>query len=212
MENAKYDQEFVKNAIVAFQNDSKMKSDIDDYMEIFNGRKTGSSEWKDIFWYFYQIQRAGKSKDEFFAYMDDCEGKELDIKTVHEVIRNQFNGEYVAYTTALMNTVNEKYPLCNGPIIAAIEERFRGNINYQNLGKKDYLERYYKVLEAYYGMFLSGEADRYIEAFNARFPDLGNQLDEIPKSKKVDYVLWSYGAKLIADKEKQKSDRKPSNN
>lgn len=201
MSNAKYDQEFVEKAIQAFQGFSvvDLDKDVDVYLSILNDRKDGNEKWKETFWSFYKLNNTRKSseiRDWYFAYFDECDDrvdKCLDFDKVHAKICDVFEGDYISCTTALMNTINPKYPLCHTPIINAMEERSRIDNTLVGFRSNSGAFKYRKLLETYYGMFLSGEADRYIEAFNARFLHLRDRLDDIPNSKKVDYVLWAYG-------------------
>lgn len=194
MGNAKYDQEFVNNAIEAFSKELETRLGIEKYLKIVNR----DEDWKETYASFYGLNpiRSAKFKQKYFEYLEDNEDANLGFEEALSVICGYSGKTDLSFTTKLLHTIDPNKPIWDSRIERVIEERLVQDFDSLNMRLA---KAKYEILNDFYNELIeSGEAQEYINAFDERFKDLSDEeLEQISAIKKIDFVLWAYGDKLL---------------
>lgn len=188
----------VEAAIQAFNSKPKGDFEVEKYERLSSKDALASIDdsYRHDFNGFYKLRRSESYQDIYYDLLNRLSSEpkaDLDLKEILQTLFDYSGSVEISFASKMLSILDPDKPIWDSNIFAVLKARDKDNIKKaeSQAAFQAALARY-ALLEGFYEeLFRSGEADRYIEAFDERFPHA-----EISDTKKVDYVLWAYGETL----------------
>lgn len=199
--------------VATFENFPDMVGYLDGYLELLQrklhyGIKDEQFQNQYFSYYHFYPHISIDSQEFFDIALKHLESWDLDFESVLDEI-SSFTGKVdICYATHLLHTLCDHMPIWNGDVEIAIKILSPGVLDeadrlYATDYKASALEKWKVLNEFYATLHSSGEALRFIEAFDGSFPSYSH----VPQCKKIDFILWSFGRSMDTDPSVESEER-----
>jgi len=144
-----------------------------------------SLEFQTKYNHYYKVrQKSGDWYKEYYRYMEELKGKEVNFKIILLHIKDKLNKYEPSFSSKLLATHNPEMPIWDKHVLSNIGLKAPAYSDKYKLSKA--INVYEDLCRKYIEINDSPNGNNIIRMFNMEYPGMA----WISRNKKIDFVLW----------------------